>query len=266
MKRLVETTRWRDPWFRRLSPLAKLLFCYLTDNCDQAGLMDLDLDAAQFDIGAPIKSEHIAELADRVQRLEDGKLFLPRFIVFQCGTLSENCPAHKPVLKLVEERKLTLHGKCYAYPTATLPLGYAYGSDRVPVPYMKGKGKEKERKGKENAAPVSALVPTPEDIYGAYPRKVAKPEALRAITRAMRRRGAAYLLERTIAYAKTQTPGDRFTPHPATWFNQCRFDDDPATWVIEPSGSGNGGSQPAKPKAKWELEYEESERNRKKKQ
>jgi hypothetical protein len=75
------------------------------------------------------------------------------------------------------------------------------------------------------------LVPTAEDIYNAYPRKVGKPAAIRAIRAVVYRFGAANVLERTIAYCKTQSPGDNFTPYPATWFNQHRFNDDPATWI-----------------------------------
>ena len=42
--------------------------------------------------------------------------------------------------------------------------------------------------------------------------------------------GARLIFERTVAFAATQIPGDRYTPHPATWFNQHRFNDDPETW------------------------------------
>jgi hypothetical protein len=254
MKRFVETTRWRDPWFRRLSPLAKLLYCYLTDNCDPAGFIDLDLEAAEFDVGARIEEKHILELADRVQRTEDGKLFLPRFIVFQYGVPSETCPAHRTVLKLVKEKKLTHTGKTFSYPSATLPLVQAKGSVRVPLPYGYGTRKEKEKCARTHAREGSpSLVPTAEDIYSAYPRKTDKPAALRAINKALRRHGAAYLLERTIAYAKTQVPITRFTPHPATWFNGCRFDDDPKEWALEQTHE-NGVT--AKPKTQAELNYE----------
>lgn len=76
-----------------------------------------------------------------------------------------------------------------------------------------------------------SLVPTAEDIYNAYPRKVSKPDGILAIKKALKKHGASYLLERTIAYSKTQPQNNRFTPHPATWFNGCRFDDDPQTWT-----------------------------------
>jgi hypothetical protein len=139
MKRFTETTKWRDPWFRRLSPIAKLLWLYLTDNCDCAGLIDLDVEAAAFDIGAKIEEKHLTELASRTQRTIDGKIFIPRFIPFQYGELSVNCPAHKPVIKLVSERTLSMNGKGYQYPNENLAVG---------LPKPTGKEKDKDRKGK----------------------------------------------------------------------------------------------------------------------
>jgi len=68
-------------------------------------------------------------------------------------------------------------------------------------------------------------------IYGEYPLKVARPAALRAITKALRKVPFSELLERTRAYARAVGKGSPFTPNPATWFNQERYNDDPETWV-----------------------------------
>ncbi len=73
-----------------------------------------------------------------------------------------------------------------------------------------------------------------DSIYAAYPRKVARPEALKAIARALKAIAGPTLLERTQAFASAAALwGDddrKFIPHPATWFNQARYDDDPETW------------------------------------
>jgi hypothetical protein len=142
VKRFTETEKWRDPWFWRLTPRAKLLWFYLTENCDCSGVIDLDFEMATILIGAPITESHLAELVDRVERTPDGKVFIPRFIPFQYGNLSETCPAHKPVLKLVTERHLNRNGKKYQYPNATLPLGYVNSDRRL---QDKDKDKEKEK-------------------------------------------------------------------------------------------------------------------------
>ena len=69
------------------------------------------------------------------------------------------------------------------------------------------------------------------EIYQAYPRKVGKPKAIAAIKKAMASRGQADLLELTKKYAKLRGINEpQFIPHPATWFNQERYNDDPETW------------------------------------
>lgn len=88
-----------------------------------------------------------------------------------------------------------------------------------------------------------------ERIYNAYPRKAAKPNAMRAIARAMRATGidAHELLKRTETYAvevakwtddaRYTSTGTDTVPHPATWFNQHRFNDDPQEWQKKERGA-----------------------------
>lgn len=75
---------------------------------------------------------------------------------------------------------------------------------------------------------------SPEEVYSAYPRKVGKPVALNSIKRAFKATPPAEVLAKTKAFAAatSQWPDDekRFIPHPSTWFNQQRFNDDPETW------------------------------------
>ena len=78
---------------------------------------------------------------------------------------------------------------------------------------------------------------TPEVIYDAYPRKEARTSALKAITKVLKA-GAITpdaLLAKVQAYstATAQWPeSDRtYIPHPATWFNAGRYNDDPTNWI-----------------------------------
>lgn len=77
-----------------------------------------------------------------------------------------------------------------------------------------------------------------EEIYAAYPKKVGRPAALRAIRRALREHSFDYLFEHTQLYARTHNTPARFIPNPATWFNDERFNDDPATWRRTGGASG----------------------------
>lgn len=73
-----------------------------------------------------------------------------------------------------------------------------------------------------------------EAIYELYPRKVGKPKALEAISKAMKIDDPKAILERTALFgsmAKNFTDEQmQFVPHPSTWFNQQRYNDDPSTW------------------------------------
>ncbi len=80
-----------------------------------------------------------------------------------------------------------------------------------------------------------------ETIYQAYPLKVGKADALKAITAALKVHSYAYLLERTELFAgcvsrwpasyRYGTTGRDTVPHPSTWFNRGSFEDDPQTWT-----------------------------------
>lgn len=123
MKRFTETTKWRDPWFRNLSPEAKLLWLWLLDHCDRIGIVEVELAAASFDIGGRIKEKHLTELVSRLQATETRhRYFISKFIPFQYGTLTPSCAAHKPVITAVHNAKLITKSDGYQYPSDTLPL------------------------------------------------------------------------------------------------------------------------------------------------
>lgn len=76
-----------------------------------------------------------------------------------------------------------------------------------------------------------------EEIWEAYPKKVGKPAGLRAIKAALKKIPADELLTKTKAFRSIKAGTDiQFIPHPSTWFNQERYNDDPSTWI---NGAGN---------------------------
>ena len=73
-----------------------------------------------------------------------------------------------------------------------------------------------------------------EAIYDAYPRKLGKKEALKAINVSLKVKPKETLLEATRAYAEAvkgwPASDHQFIPYPATWFNQGHYDDDRTEW------------------------------------
>ena len=83
-------------------------------------------------------------------------------------------------------------------------------------------------------------------IYGAYPRKKARPQAIKAIVKAMATNPGDWLLAKVQEYASAITWQEpRYIPYPATWFNSESYNDDPREWQQPSGNSGNGF--PAKP-------------------
>jgi uncharacterized protein YdaU (DUF1376 family) len=92
-----------------------------------------------------------------------------------------------------------------------------------------------------------------EEIYKAYPRKVGRRSAVKAITAAIQRvkaRGMpireaeVYLYRRVQAYARSPAGNDGSgTPHPATWFNDERYEDDQDQWQVKNSERGTSGNR-----------------------
>lgn len=145
LKRFTETTKWNDPWFMGLSLEAKLLWLYLCDNCDNAGVIDFNAKLAAVQIGKTMEEHHFAELVDRIQRLPTGKIWVPKFVKFQFGTLSPNCKPHASVLSLIESHHLN--------DTAIKP--YVKGMDTLQEK-DKEKDQEKER-GMQGGIPTTEL-------------------------------------------------------------------------------------------------------------
>lgn len=101
---------------------------------------------------------------------------------------------------------------------------------------------EKERPN-PSGSPSARAAPRPKattedrhfaDFWAAYPRKVGKDAARKAWAAAVKRAPVA-----TIAAGlnSAKWPSDRqFIPHPATWLNQGRWQDEPADAAPEPAG------------------------------
>jgi hypothetical protein len=73
-----------------------------------------------------------------------------------------------------------------------------------------------------------------EAVYQAYPRHVGKRVAHKAIEKALKHIGYSELLAAVTEYAAAVSGSDKkFIPHPATWFNNHRWEDDRSEWKDE---------------------------------
>ena len=108
-KRFTDSEKFRDVWYRKLTPTLKCFWEYLLSECDNAGLIDIDLESASFHIGAEVtKDDLMITFANRVIKLYDGKYFIPKFIEFQQGELNPQNNAHKPIIEKLKKYGYTL--------------------------------------------------------------------------------------------------------------------------------------------------------------
>lgn len=253
-KRFTETEKWRDSWFCDLSTNEKLGYIYILDNCDSAGVWDANTKLAEFSIGAKLKWNDLAEkMGHRVFKLKDGKWLVTRFIGFQYGKLTADCRPHLPIIRLVEKHKASGFPADLQSLINTLSNRVSNRVSDTAQDKEQDKDQEQEKDQDqdqeleleaEKQAASDSIGITPEQIYGAYPRRTKRPDALRAIEKALvgSDMTAEVLLGITQAYAKAtdQWPKDqrKFIPYPASWFNGERYRDDPKEWesnAIDPS-------------------------------
>lgn len=183
-----------------------------------------------FKIGEKVTERDLKPFAERLGTLASGKLFILKFVAFQYGKLSENCKPHIPIIAALKRHKID-------YPNASIPF-------QNPFQRVQEKEKDKEQETEEETEERARA--TPAAIYDAYPRKIARPEAIKAIEKSLRAppEGVAadewpvVLLQRTAAYAEARKDEPvEYTPHPSTWFNQERYNDNPKFWKSNQNGN-----------------------------
>lgn len=106
-KLFTDDGKWSDPWFRTLSPARKFAWLYLLDNCDHAGVLDLDKPLADFQVGMALDWDGLVCASDnRVVVLSNGNLLATGYIAFQWGKLNESHNPHKAVFRALEKHGL----------------------------------------------------------------------------------------------------------------------------------------------------------------
>ncbi len=104
-KRFSDTEKWKKLWFRRLSPIHKCFWEYLRDNCNNAGIWEVDFELASFQIGAEIKPDEIERVFKKqFIKINDSKWFLVDFIEWQYNcSLEELNPKNNAHLSAIRE-------------------------------------------------------------------------------------------------------------------------------------------------------------------
>ena len=146
-KRFVDTGIFRKRWIRQLDPNMKLFWVYLLTDCDHAGIWEVDIERAAFQLGVKLDEQTILKTFNRkIVPFKDGKWFLPKFIEYQYGELNEKVNAHKSVIKLLTKYGLNVQNQQLPNSCPTVKSTHLTVMD---IDKDKDKDKDNKKKGKK---------------------------------------------------------------------------------------------------------------------
>ena len=106
-KRFLDTNLFRKRWIRELDTDMKLFWVYLLTDCDHAGIWDVDVERASFQLNVNLREVEILETFNKkIVPFKRDKWFVPKFIEYQYGELNDNIRPHQSVIKILEKYKL----------------------------------------------------------------------------------------------------------------------------------------------------------------
>jgi len=207
-KRFTDSDKWKDSWFCDLEMQDKLLWLYLLDDCNHAGIWKVNMRLLNFSIGYTYTLDTVVEvLGKRVFQISSEYLLIEKYLHFQYPNgLSAN---HKPQKAAID---MLLKHSVF---------------DRVNKGYLKGNDTcqdtdtDTDTDTEKDKDKTSVDV---EKVWNHYPLKKGKKKALPAIKKALEKYSVEDLLERVALYAKTQDP--KYYAHGSTYFTGERYEDD----------------------------------------
>jgi len=181
-KRFTATEKWEDSWFHSLPPKHKLLWFYMLDKCDNAGVFELNLPLASFNIGQTITTEEFQKyFGGKVVPLSETKLWIPKFIEFQykcaASELNEHNKAHLSVLLILRK-----YGLPRSFEAPSKPLGSPFeGAKDKDTDTDKDKEKDKDVRAKTEKIRYADDVYMTAGEYTKLVEKVGEEKTTRAI-------------------------------------------------------------------------------------
>ncbi len=150
-KRMTDSTKWSKPFIRTMKAPYKLLWIYILDECDHAGIWQVDFDCAELKTGEKLNIEEaIKFFVGKISIIDDGqKWFIKDFIEFQYGELDPTNRVHNSAIKILT--RYNLLDESYKIKPLTTPLQGSKDKD-------KDKYKDKD-KGKDNSEKSKLIFP-----------------------------------------------------------------------------------------------------------
>lgn len=102
-KRLTDTEKWKKALIRGLPAAYKLLWFYICDDCNHAGIWDVDFEVAEVRVGEKLDpNKALNLLSTKVLVFDAGrKWFIPSFVSFQYKNIKAQDRATKSVVEIL---------------------------------------------------------------------------------------------------------------------------------------------------------------------
>jgi hypothetical protein len=105
-KRFTDTQKWQDEWFMNLPQHYKLLYLYILDACDHAGIWKINLKLASFHIGFEFNMNEVSEaFAGKIIEFKQGYMHVLKFVDFQYNGI-KNDAVGKSIIKILHAHNL----------------------------------------------------------------------------------------------------------------------------------------------------------------
>jgi hypothetical protein len=131
-KRFTDTDKWKDEWYTDLPNDYKIIWQYLLDTCDNAGIYKRNVKLLNIMCNTNVSETDILNAFKlRVTPISDEKWIINKFCVFQYGPdflESKNKAVVSVVNKLIENN-------LYQSSTNTLLIPYPSSIDTLSIPY-----------------------------------------------------------------------------------------------------------------------------------
>jgi len=110
-KRFTDTEKWDRPWFRGLPLQYKLLWIFILDRCDIAGVWYVDMGLAAFQIGFKFDRLKAEKVFEKQIQINGERWLIKDFIPFQYGSLEASNKVYRSVsAKLLAFKEGALEG------------------------------------------------------------------------------------------------------------------------------------------------------------
>lgn len=174
-KRFTDTGKWKRPWYRALGLQAKVLWQFICDDCDHAGIWIADFDLVTFQVGFRVDEALLTRLlGTKIVRLDQDKYFVPSFFEFQYADAKDGFKAKQSAVKRLKSLGLT---EPDSDSLRDLTNSYLTVPDVSVDCHIISKGTSKS-KSNTGSAEGAATAADYEAVYQQYPKKVGKSDGL----------------------------------------------------------------------------------------